>query len=66
MKKLFRKRPPFRWNTAEKHTVEEIIFKPAKLRKRLMLELMAGGCMRIGVVLKLTQGEAELPTTQKP
>ena len=54
MKKLFRSRPPIRWNTIEKDTVDEIIFKTAKLRNRLMLELMARGGMRIGEVLKLT------------
>ncbi len=54
MKKLFRNRPPLRWNTIEKDTVDEIIFKTAKLRSRLMLELMARGGMRLGEVLKLT------------
>ncbi len=43
MRKLFRNRPPIRWNTVEKETVDEIIFKTAKLRNRLMLELMARG-----------------------
>jgi integrase/recombinase XerD len=41
LKKLFRNRPPVRWNTIEKDTVDEIIFKTAKLRNRLILELMA-------------------------
>jgi hypothetical protein len=45
MKKLFRNRPPLRWNTIEKDTVDEIIFKAAILRNRLMLELMARGGM---------------------
>jgi integrase/recombinase XerD len=43
MKQAFRNRRPFRWDTIEKDTVEEIIFKTAKLRTRLMLELMARG-----------------------
>jgi integrase/recombinase XerD len=54
MRKLFRNRPPVRWNTIEKDTVDEIIFKTTKLRNRLILELMARGGMRIGEVLKLT------------
>jgi integrase/recombinase XerD len=54
MKKLFRNRPPLRWNTIEKDTVDEIIFLTAKLINRLMLELMARGGMRIGEVLKLS------------
>jgi integrase/recombinase XerD len=54
MKKLFRERGLIRWNTIEKETIDEIIFKTAKNRNRLMLELMARGGMRIGEVLKLT------------
>ena len=37
----------------EKETVDEIIFRTAKIRNRIMLELMARGGMRIGEVLKL-------------
>jgi integrase/recombinase XerD len=54
MKKFFRNRSPIRWNTIEKDTVDEIIFKTAKLRNRLMLELIARGGMRIVEALKLT------------
>jgi integrase/recombinase XerD len=53
MKKLFRERGLIRWNTIEKDTIDELIFKTAKTRNRLMLELMARGGMRIGEVLKL-------------
>jgi integrase len=38
----------------EKDVVDEIIFRTQNLRNRLMLELMARSCMRIGEVLKLT------------
>lgn len=50
MKKLFRDRGLVRWNTIEKDTVDEVIFKTAKPRNRLMLELMARGGMRTGEV----------------
>ena len=43
MKKLFRNRGLVRWNTVEKDTVDEVIFKTAKPRNRHMLELMARG-----------------------
>lgn len=55
MKKLFRNTGLVRWNTIEKDTIDEIIFKTAKTRNRIMLELIARGGMRIGEVLKLTQ-----------
>jgi integrase/recombinase XerD len=54
MKKLFRAKPQTRWDILEKETVDEIIFRTAKVRNRLILELMARGAMRIGEVLKLT------------
>jgi len=57
MKKLFRNKGLARWNTIEKDTIDEIIFKTAKTRNRLMLELMARGGMRIGEVLKLTPND---------
>ena len=57
MKKLFRNTGLARWNTIEKDTIDEIIFKTAKTRNRLMLELMARGGMRIGEVLKLTPND---------
>ena len=39
--------------------VDEIIFRTANPRNRLMLELMARGGMRIGEVLKLTPNDIE-------
>ena len=57
MKKLFRNKGMVRWNTIEKDTIDEIIFKTAKPRNRLILELMARGGMRIGEVLKLTSND---------
>jgi integrase/recombinase XerD len=57
MKRLFRNRAPARWNTIDKDTVDEVIFKTVKTRNRLMLELMARGGMRIGEVLKLTPND---------
>jgi integrase len=57
MKKLFRNTGLVRWNTIEKDTIDEIIFKTSKVRNRLMLELMARGGMRIGEVLKLTPND---------
>jgi integrase/recombinase XerD len=57
MKRLFRNRTPARWNTIDKDTVGEVIFKTFKTRNRLMLELMARGGMRIGELLKLTPND---------
>jgi integrase/recombinase XerD len=57
MKKLFRNTGLARWNTIEKDTIDEVIFKTVKTRNRLMLELMARGGMRIGEVLKLTPND---------
>ena len=57
LKKLFRNTGLARWNTIEKDTIDEIIFKTAKNRNRLLLELMARGGMRIGEVLKLTPND---------
>ena len=57
MKRLFRNRAPSRWNTIDKDTIDEMIFKTVKPRNRLMLELMARGGMRVGEVLKLTRND---------
>ena len=57
MKKLFRNTGLARWNTIEKDTIDEVIFKTVKARNRLMLELMARGGMRIGEVLNLTPND---------
>ena len=53
LRKLFRRVPTVHRDIVEKETVDEIIFRFAKIRNRLMLELMARGGMRIGEVLKL-------------
>jgi integrase len=57
LRKLFRPKVKAQWNILEKDTVDEIIFKTASLRDRLLLELMARGAMRIGEVLKLTPND---------
>jgi hypothetical protein len=49
----FRPAVTVNWDIVEKETVDEIIFRTARIRNRIMLELMAQGCMRIGEVLKL-------------
>jgi integrase len=43
----------------EKEIVDEIIFRIAKPRNRLMLELMARDGMRINEVLKLTPSDID-------
>ena len=54
LKKLYKANPPIQWESIEKETIDEVIFRTTKLRNRLILELMARGGMRIGEVLKLT------------
>ena len=54
LKKLYKANTPVQWDSFEKETIDEIIFRTTKLRSRLILELMARGGMRIGEVLKLT------------
>ena len=54
LKKLYKANAPVRWDSFEKETIDEVIFRTTKLRNRLLLELMARGGMRIGEVLKLT------------
>ena len=54
LKKLYKANAPVQWDSFEKETIDEIIFRTTKLRNRLILELMARGGMRIGEVLKLT------------
>jgi integrase/recombinase XerD len=53
LRKLFRPAVTVNWDIVEKETVDEIIFITAKIRNRIMLELMARGGMRIGEVIKL-------------
>jgi integrase len=57
LRKLYRPKVKVQWNILEKDTVDEIIFRTATLRDRLLLELMARGAMRIGEVLKLTPND---------
>ena len=54
LRKLFRAGKAVQLKILEKDVVDEIIFRTQNLRNRLMLELMARSCMRIGEVLKLT------------
>ena len=54
IRKLFRAGKNVHLKILEKDVVDEIIFRTQNLRNRLMLELMARSCMRIGEVLKLT------------
>jgi len=54
LKKLYKASAPVCWDSFEKETIDEIIFRTTKPRNRLILELMARGGMRIGEVLKLT------------
>jgi integrase/recombinase XerD len=59
LKKLFRAGKLIQFKIFEKDVVDEIIFKTSNLRNRLMLELMARTCMRVGEVLKLTPQDVE-------
>jgi integrase/recombinase XerD len=54
IRKLFRAGKAVPLKILEKDVIDEIIFRTQNLRNRLMLELMARSCMRIGEVLKLT------------
>jgi site-specific recombinase XerD len=42
LKKLYKTITPVRWNSFEKETIDEVIFRTIKPRNRLILELMAG------------------------
>ena len=53
LRKLFRTGKTVQLKILEKDVVDEIIFRTQNQRNRLMLELMARSCMRIGEVLKL-------------
>ena len=53
LRKIFRARRPEQWKIIEKDSIDEIIFRTANPRNRIMLELMAKGGMRIGEVLKI-------------
>jgi integrase len=51
LRKLFRAAKTAQLKILEKDVVDEIIFRTRNLRNRLMLELMARSCMRIGEAL---------------
>jgi site-specific recombinase XerD len=53
LKKIFREKRPQPWKIIEKDLIDEIIYKTANPRNRIMMELMAKGGMRIGEVLKI-------------
>ena len=57
--KLFKAGKPTQFKILEKDVVDEIIFRTRNPRNRLMLELMARSCMRVGEVLKLKSGDIE-------
>jgi integrase len=59
LKKLFKHPKPNQWEILEKDMVDEIIFRTVNPRNRLMLELMARGCMRIGEFLSIRPKDIE-------
>ena len=54
LKKLYKANVPVQWDSLEKETIDEVIFRTTKSRNRLILELMARGGMQIGEVLPST------------
>ncbi len=59
LRKLFRAGKFTQFKILEKDVIDEIIFRTRNQRNRLMLELMARACMRVGEVLKLTPKDIE-------
>ena len=59
LRKLFRAGKLTQFKILEKDVVDEIVFRTQNPRNRLMLELMAHSCMRVGEVLKLTPKDIE-------
>jgi len=59
LRKLFRAVKSTQFKIIEKDVVDEMVFRTQNPRNRLILELMARGCMRIGEVLKLTPSDIE-------
>jgi integrase/recombinase XerD len=59
LRKLFKAGKPTQLKILEKDVVDEIIFRTRNPRNRLMLELMALNCMRVGEVLKLKSSDIE-------
>ncbi|MFH1488330.1 MAG: tyrosine-type recombinase/integrase, partial [Pseudomonadota bacterium] len=59
LRKLFRAGKLNQFKIPEKDVVDEIIFRTPNPRNRLILELMARACMRVGEVLKLKAKDIE-------
>ena len=59
LRKLFKAGKPPQLKILEKDVVDEIIFRTRNPKNRLMLELMARSCMRVGEVLKLRPKDIE-------
>ena len=59
LRKLFKGGKLAQFKILEKDFVDEIIFRTENSRNRLMLELMARACMRVGEVLKLRPKDVE-------
>jgi integrase/recombinase XerD len=53
LRKTFKTAKGRSWTILDRDVVDEIIFRTNHSRNRLLLELMAKGCMRVGEVLKL-------------
>jgi integrase len=53
LRKIFREKRLHQWKIIEKDLIDEIIFRTANPRNRIMMDLMAKGGMRIGEVLKI-------------
>jgi integrase len=59
IRKLFRAGKRAQFKILEKDVVDEIIFRTRNPRNRLILEMMARACMRVGEVLKLRPKDLE-------
>ncbi len=59
LRKLFKAGKPTQFDILEKDVVDEIIFRTRNPRNRLMLEIMARSCLRVGEVLKLKPKDIE-------
>jgi integrase/recombinase XerD len=59
LRKLFKAGKLTQFKILEKDVVDEIIFRTPNPRNRLILELMARACMRVGEVLKLKADDIE-------
>jgi integrase/recombinase XerD len=59
LRKLFRAGKSTQFKIIEKDVMDEIIFRTQNQRNRIMLELMARACMRVGEVLQITPKDIE-------